>query len=82
MSEKVVVNYYADDEEYIVIFDSSDDYEKAEECRRDFLDECDKEVDEGMQDRFCWATLVEYWDLHSVMFTTVTIDVTHDLYGA
>lgn len=78
---KVVVSYYADDDEHLVIFDTDEDYEKAEECRKDFLDQCDKEVDEGLQDRFSWSTLMEYWELNGVMFAGVTVDNIHDLYG-
>lgn len=78
---KVVVSYYADVDEHLVMFDTDEDYEKAEECRRDFLDQCDKEVDEGQEDKFCWESLMEYWELNGVMFTVVTVDYIHDLYG-
>lgn len=81
LTNKVVASYFGDDVEYLVIFDTPDDYDKAEELREDFLETCDKEVDEGLADRFSWVTLLEYWTLCGVMYTEVTVDNTHDLYG-
>lgn len=79
--DKTVVMYYGNNEEHLVIFDSQEDYIRAEELREDFLDVCDKEVDEGHEDRFGWASLVDYWSLHGIIFTEVYVDYVHDLYG-
>jgi len=77
---EVVVIYEDDQHEYLVMFDDMEDFERAEDLRKDFLNECDVEVAQGHPDRFKFDAVVNYWSLHGVIFTQITIDYIVDLY--